>query len=184
MSKKQGLLSKMFGLETIKIGANMTRSMINDAKPNKKEYIKETFNQALRRSGISKSEENNHLLKIYKNQKIQFFIINFGVAFLFFNGFKSLLFNAGEWTKILSGISFVTVSFALFSMSMHFAFRAFQIRNKKLGMLKYWMKTPSEWYPNKLTKERLEKVDNYQKTNKEHLLLSDSEYISKLKEGN
>lgn len=183
-NKKKGLINKLFGFETIKNGASMTRSMLKDIKPNKKNYIKETFSQAMKRAGIPKANENEHLLKIYKNYKIQFLMILIGVLFLLFNGIKILFIKEYSLTNLLSGISFLTIGFALTTMGMHFSFRTFQIRKKRLGMLGYWLKNPKEWYPKKINQDYLKNIDSFQEENKKHNELDDINYINSIKEFN
>lgn len=180
--KKTSLISKLFGFETIKQGAVMTKSMISDISPSKKHLIKESFARAITRNGITKSEENTRLLSLYKNQKIQFMIIIGGVIFMSYNSVTKWLEYDESLSNLLSAISFTTLSLALSSISLHYAFRCFQIRNKRLGMLKLWLTTPKEWYPFKIKIEKLEKVDNYQAVEKDHLTLSDEVYIKALKE--
>lgn len=178
--KKKGLINKLFGFETIKQGASMTSSMFKDIMPSKKEMIKETFEKALKRQGISKSEENPRMLSLYKNQQIQFFIIFSAMLFVAYNAISAFLSGVSTMSSLLSAISFTTISFALFSVSLHYAFRCFQIRNKRLGMLKYWLSNPKEWIPKLIKTENLEKVDEFKKNNPNHLKLSDSDYINEL----
>lgn len=178
--KKKGLVNKLFGFETIKQGASMTSSMFKDIMPSKKEMIKETFEKALKRQGISKSEENPRMLSLYKNQQIQFFIIFSAMLFVVYNAISAFLSGVSTLSSLLSAISFTTISFALFSVSLHYAFRCFQIRNKRLGMLKYWLSNPKEWIPKLIKTENLEKVDTFKENNPNHLKLSDSDYINEL----
>lgn len=175
--KKKGLFNKLFGFETIKQGAIMTKSMMGDVNPKKKDLIKESFHKALSRNGISKSEENAKLLSLYKNQKVQFLIIMFGVLIMGYNAVLSFLSNEESISNLLSGISYSTLTFALLSVSLHYAFRCFQIRHKRLGMLKIWLRSPKEWLPIRLRIERLEKIDAFQLENKKHLSMTDMEYL-------
>lgn len=179
--KKKGLISKVFGFETIKQGAIMTKSMMQDVNPSKKELIRESFHKALIRNGITKSEENSKLLSLYKNQKIQFIIIFSGALFMGYNAVISIMTENESLSDLLSGISYTTLTFALFSISLHYAFRCFQIRKKRLGMLKSWLSTPSEWFPTKITQEKLERLDSFQKENPKHLAMIDNDYLEELK---
>jgi len=178
--KKKGLISKVFGFETIKQGAIMTKSMMADVNPSKKNLIKESFHKALLRNGISKSEENSKLLSLHKNQKAQFLIIILGSIFMAYNSVTSILSPSDSLSNLLSGISYTTLTFALFSISLHYAFRCFQIRNKRLGMLKNWLSSPKEWFPRKITIERLEEVDKFFIDNPKHLKMSDIDYLKTL----
>ena len=177
--KKRGLFNKVFGFETIKQGAVMTKEMISDVAPNKKNLIKESFGKALKRNGITKSEENQTLLRLYKNQKVQFLVIISGAIFLMYKSISSFLIGSG-FSDILSGFSFLTLSFALTSVSLHYAFRCFQIRNKRLGMLKIWLSSPKEWYPRKINKDLLIITDEFQTENKSHSKLTDTEYLKEI----
>ena len=178
--KKKGFINKLFGFETIKQGASITKSMINDARPSKKEMVKESFHKALKRLGVTKSEENQKLLMVYRNNKIQFYIIFFGMSFLLYNSINGFIVNGDSFSGMLSSFSFLTISVALFTVSLHYGFRTFQIRKKRLGMLKEWLSSPKEWYPKKITKEYLEKVDVFQQNNPDHLRLGNKDYLEKM----
>lgn len=181
--KKSGLISKVFGFETIKRGAVLTSSMIKDINPNKKHLIKETFEQAVKRNGISKSEENTKSLKTYRDYKIQFILVIIMSLYMFYNVLSKLFYyGLNNLSDILSMISTTTLCIALLSISLHFGLRTFQTRNKRLGMLKLWLKSPKEWYPIKISLADLEAIDNFKLENKDHLLFTDEEYINKKEE--
>lgn len=178
--KKSGILKKLLGYETIKQGVGVTSSMLKELKPSKKEYIKETFEEALKRNGIVKSQENDHLQKVYKNQKIQSIITLLGSVFIFALGVSRLRFVDG-FIDLLGATSYFTISIAIFIIFMTYSFRAFQIRYKRLGMLSYWFKNIKEWYPRKITIQDLELIDKKQQENKDFLKMNIEEYIEYIK---
>ena len=174
-TKKRGLFNKLLGLDSIKEGAKLTGSLFSSLKPSKKEFIKEEFANALKRNGIVKSQENEHLIKVYRHQSIQGVISLLGSIMLCYFGIIRLV-NADNIISALGGTSYLTISLAMAVISAGYLFRAFQVRYKRLGMLKYWFKTPKEWFPKKISIEYLENIDEKQKRNKNNNL-NDQEYI-------
>lgn len=153
--KKRGLLSKAMGTQAIKDVFGHTKGMIKDAKPSKKHYIKETFDEAMKRHGIKEEDENKHLLKIYKNLKIQFIIFLIGQVWLF---------TFGTLNNLMEGSYFIALTYffltiALMTISAQYGLRCYQIRKKHLGMLNEFFKKPSEWYPKKISESYLENVE-------------------------
>lgn len=153
--KKRGLFSKALGTQAIKDVFGHTRSMIKDAKPSKKQYIKETFDEAMKRHGIKEEDENAHLLKIYKNLKIQFIIFFIGQIWLLTFGVANNLVDGSYF----AAITYLFLTFALFILSLQYGLRCYQIRKKHLGMLEEFIKKPSEWYPRKISGEYLKTVE-------------------------
>jgi len=153
--KKRGLFSKALGTQAIKDVFRHTKGMIKDASPSKKQYIKETFDEAMKRHGIKEEDENTHLLRIYKNLKIQFIIFFIGQIWLLTFGVAGNLVDGSYFTAV----TYLFLTFALFVLSLQYGLRCFQIRKKHLGMLEKFIKTPSEWYPTKISDEYLKTVE-------------------------
>ena len=149
--KKRGLFHKALGTNAIKDVFSHTKGMLKDIKPSKKQYIKETFDEAMKRHGVKEVDENKHLLKVYKNLKVQFLVFTFGQIWLIVFGVIS---NFLEGDYFIS-LTYLFLTFALLTLSTQYGLRCYQIREKHLGMLGKFFKSPSQWYPRKITEEKL-----------------------------
>jgi ABC-type multidrug transport system fused ATPase/permease subunit len=152
--KKTGLFNKALGTQAIKDVFGHTKNMIKDAKTSKKHYIKETFDEAMKRHGIKEDDENVYLLKIYKNLKIQVMILLLGQLWLLSFGVIGNLLSSDYFIAL----TYTFLTFALMTITVQYGLRCFQIRKKHLGMLSIYMKSPKEWYPKKITEEKLQAV--------------------------
>lgn len=145
--KKEGLLSKLVGMRTLRLGLDQTKEMIgslNQRDPNT--YIKESFEEALDRLDIPLEKRDMHLINIYKNLKISFLMLLVMSLLFFFVGVLSN-FKSGN---VLAALSYSSLIFAFLSVMANNSFRCFQIRYRELGGIKKWFKNPKEWYPKSL----------------------------------
>ncbi len=150
MSKeKEGFISKLVGLRTIKLGFSQTVDLLKELKTrNNNEYITETFDEALERHGIPEEKREFHLINVYKNLKISFIILFFAaILFLFLGVFRNIYLG-----NILASVAYISLIFAFLSVMANNSFRCYQIRNKKLGGLSLWLKNYKEWFPISLSK--------------------------------
>ena len=154
MSKKEkkGLMRKALGVESIKGAFTHTVDMVKSTNPKNQEYIKETFQEAMERHGVKKEDQDDYLLKIYRNLKIQIMVLLVGSIYILYFGVISAFFDE----KYLMGFTYSLITFALFSLMAQYSLRCFQIREKKLGMLKEWFVSPKNWFPRKIKKADLE----------------------------
>ncbi len=70
--EKKGFLRKLSSIDEIKSSISLSINMFKNLKESrKKEYIIETFEEALNRLGINKDKEQEHLEFVYKNFKFK-----------------------------------------------------------------------------------------------------------------
>lgn len=155
MSKKPGLFGTLFGTKQIKNGFSSIGYMLNTIKLPKDQIRKETFEEAMIRQKIKGPNENNLLLKVYLVHKVKFIIFSAALLFLLVYG-VGLGFYHHNYFSVISSL---VISFTLFSLNIENSLRPYQIRNKKLGLLKELAKNPKEWYPKKITLQYLENID-------------------------
>lgn len=148
--KKHGLLYKLAGAGTIKMGFEHTKDMLKSLKSESENnnYISETYDEALDRLGIPVEKRDSHVISIYQNLKISFIILSTAAIAFICSGFIYNLILG----NILPSLLYLCVSLAFLSVAMNNSFRCFQIRRKQLGGLKEWAKQPKEWYPIALKK--------------------------------
>ena len=145
--KKKGLLRRLSGFDDIKNNFIFTKNIITQkSKKEKKHQIKETFEEALRRHSIKKENEEKHLTKKYLFQKITFF--SYIISSIITSA--SITFQLYQEHSLgLIYYSLYFLSLALFIKCIESAFRCYQIRIRKLGGLKNFLKSPKQWYPKK-----------------------------------
>ena len=145
--KKKGLLRRLSNFDDIRDNFKITKEIINnEKKKNKKEYIKETFEDALNRLNISKEDEADHLRKVYRGQKLTS-LTSFFTSIIVFIITTVRIFSEVDHGYFI--YIFYLVGLALLLKSFECAFRSYQIRVRKLGGLKEFALMPKEWYPKK-----------------------------------
>lgn len=151
--EKKSFLRKLTSIDEIKSSISLSVKMFSNLKEQrKKEYIVETFDEALNRLGIKKDKEEEHLQKVYNSFKLKTLI------YLFFSIATALLntMNILTGNKNIVVFGFYTFVLVLVLFSFNSAFRCYQIRERKLGGLKIFFLSFKEWYPKKYTyKENL-----------------------------
>lgn len=142
--EKKGLVYKLLGMSTLKMGFEHTKDMLKSAThkdPNN--YINETFDEAFERLGIPPEKRDQHAINVYKTLKISFIIMTTAVLiFLIFGVARNFYYG-----NHLSAFLYISLSFAFLSVIANNSFRCFQIRRRELGGLKDWFRNPKEWYP-------------------------------------
>lgn len=142
--EKKGLMYKLLGLGTIKMGFTHTMDLIRSTTvrdPNN--YINESFDEALERHGIPPEKRTQHLINVYKNLKISFVMLSIAlIVFFAFGIVRNIMHD-----NLLSAFLYLSLSFAFASVVANNSFRCFQIRKRELGGLKTWLRSPKEWYP-------------------------------------
>jgi len=144
--EKKGFLRKLSSIDEIKSSISLSINMFKNLKESrKKEYIIETFEEALNRLGINKDKEQEQLEFVYKNFKFK------TITYFLFSLFAFLLntFNIlnGNQNILTYGFYFFVVILLLFSFNS--SFRCYQIRKRKLGGLKDFCLSIKEWIPKK-----------------------------------
>lgn len=144
--EKKSFLRKLTSIDEIKSSVILSVKMFSNLKEQrKKEYIIETFEEALIRLGIKKEKEKEHLEKIYNNFKLKTLIyLFFSIATLLLNTVNIL---SGNKNMVVWG--FYTFVLVLVLFAFNSAFRCYQIRERKLGGLKNFFLSFKEWYPKK-----------------------------------
>lgn len=155
MSKKPGLISNLFGTKYIKNGFSSIGFMLNTIKVPKDQIRKETFEEALIRQKIKGPQENSFLLRVYMIHKIKFIVFTSAMLFLLIYGVGLGIYHEQYFSVLSSAV----ITFTIFALNIENSLRTFQIRNKKLGMLKELARNPKEWYPRKITLDYLKDLD-------------------------
>ena len=151
--EKKGLFYQVSGIKHIQSAFGVTKDMLKGLKKkNPNEYQTETVESALERFNIPKTEWTTHLLKVYKNFQLSFFILSAASLIFFIFGV------VGNFThgNVIGGILYLAILFAVFSVILNNSFRCYQIRRylekgiKELGGLDVFLRTPKEWFPSNI----------------------------------
>ena len=144
--RKKGLLRRLSSYDDIKSNFILTKNVLKEEKKNlKKEAIKETFEDALKRHGVKSEHQEKHLNKVYKNLKLTS-IISFIMSFIVF---YLVTYNILKTDTGFILYAFYFIAFTILLKSIESAFRCFQIREKRLLNISEYLKNPKEWYPRK-----------------------------------
>ena len=143
---KNWLQNKLIPVEEVGQNVKLTRNMFSAVVGDDKSSRKETFDEAIKRQGLSEKE----LLDAYKRQRIICFILaslaSFVLLYIMF-----LLITAREFTDYFVALM-ATASVALLgTASLRSAFRAWQIRSKRLGGFDEFLRNSNAWRPSKIT---------------------------------
>jgi hypothetical protein len=146
--KKQGLIGKLIGYNEIKDNINFTKKIITEENENT--YVKETFEDSLRRFGIKDSDKKEYLKNKY-NQMRDMSLINYFFSVIVFTFFGVNLYRLDEFTIMSIFSIIITFSLSLFFIikGIMFALRCYQIKNQELGLLKEFLKNKKNIIPNK-----------------------------------
>ena len=147
--EKHGLFYKLAGISTIKMSFEHTRDMLKSATAkNPNDRINETFDEALERHGIPVNEREGHIIKIYKNMKLSFFFILVAIiGFISIGVVKNLIHG-----NMIPALLYASLTFAFLTVAANNSFRCYQMRQKELGGLSNWLRSPKEWFPVSLKK--------------------------------
>lgn len=143
---KKGFFRKLTSIDEIKSSISFSVGMFSNLKEQrKKEYIVETFDDALQRLGVKKEKEQEHLEFVYKNLKLKSLIyFSFSILTTILNTINIL--NGNKNILVFGFYLFVLI---LLLFSFNSAFRCYQIRERKLGGLKNFFLSIKEWFPKK-----------------------------------
>lgn len=151
--EKRGLFYQVSGMKHIQSAFGVTQDMLKGLKTKKaSDYHSETVESALERFNIPKNEWPTHLLKVYKNLQLSFFILGLALIMFFIVGVIGNFIHGNT----MGGIVYLAISFAVFSVILNNSFRCYQIRRyfekgiKELGGLDMFLKSPKEWFPRKV----------------------------------
>lgn len=151
--EKKGLFYQMSGAKHISSAFGVTKDMLQGIRTKKaSDYQSETIESALERFNIPKTEMKTHLLKVYKNFQLSFFILGTASIFFFLMGIVGNFYNG----QIGSGILYIAILFAVFSVILNNSFRCYQVRRylengiNELGGLNEFFRSPKEWFPRKI----------------------------------
>ena len=142
--EKHGLFYKLAGISTIKMSFEHTRDMLKSATAkNPNDRINETFDEALERHGIPVNEREGHIIKIYKNMKLSFLIMLVAIiGFISIGVVKNLIHG-----NMIPALLYASLTFAFLTVAANNSFRCYQMRQKELGGLSNWLRSPKEWFP-------------------------------------
>jgi hypothetical protein len=144
--KKKGFLRKISGFDDIYSNLLFTKSLIKkSSNVDKKDLIAETFEDAIERFNINNEDVDVFLSNKYNNLRSTAYI-----CYLF----SFIIFILSIYNTFFSSFSiFVIINYLLlvyfFLMGFSNAFRCYQIKNKKLGMLKEFSLKIKHWFPSK-----------------------------------
>ena len=147
--EKHGLFYKLAGISTIKMSFEHTKDMLKSATAtNPNDRITETFDEALERHGIPVNEREGHIIKIYKNMKLSFLIMLVAIiGFISIGVVKNLIHG-----NMIPALLYASLTFAFLTVAANNSFRCYQMRQKELGGLSNWLRSPKEWFPVSLKK--------------------------------
>ncbi len=120
----------------------MARNMFDVVTLEEKSQRQETFAESVSRQNLSIAD----LLNAYRRQRlIAFLLLGLIVIALFY--VASLLMSAQHFSDVIVGIAAIAPISVLAVAAFRGSFRAWQIRNKRLGGLKEFLANRREWWP-------------------------------------
>lgn len=134
--EKKSLFSLLFSFKEVKSALNLNKQLFKEVfSKNKKETIKEDFNEAIFRLNITEEE----LVKKYNNFKLMNNISSFFSFIVFF----ILIFSLSSLSLNVIVFSLLLIYFSI--NTIKFGFHCYQIENKKLDCLKEYILKPRKW---------------------------------------
>ena len=145
--KFSGWVQKKFmPVEEMASNARLTSRMFSAIVGNETSQRQETFEEAVKRQSLSVDD----LLGAYKRQKLITLVLLIMIVVAF--GYIGLLLANGETFAdyFIAAMALGPVS-VLAAAALRGAFRAWQIRHKRLGGFNEFMNSPGEWWPKGIT---------------------------------
>jgi hypothetical protein len=150
--KKSGFFSWIFGIKLLKNNFNSTRDIIKRSRPSYDESRMDDFEDVLENLNLKTEDDKiSHLINIYSNLKLSFFITSIMSLILFFVLFIPSLINMSYLSLISSFLIILSISL----MSVIYSVRCYQVRQRRLLPLSEWRRNKKEWFPKKINKDSL-----------------------------
>jgi cation transport ATPase len=132
----------IFPVKDVTDTAKMARSMLDTIIEGEGSARQETFEQAVKRQNLG----NEELHAAYKRQRIIVFVM-LGISVLAIAYALNMLLTATSGTQFFISVMACMPITVLLVAAFRAAFRAWQIRNKRLGGLDVFLKSQKEWWP-------------------------------------
>jgi len=149
---KSGFLSWFSGAKLLKNNFKSTMDIVKRARPSYEETKIDDFESVLNSLNLKSEEDKiNHLLKVYSNLRLSFFLSAFiFVLFTLFLLVPSIL-SMSYFSLFTTTLILILISL----MSINYSVRCYQIRKRNLLPLSDWVKNKSQWFPKKINKDSL-----------------------------
>jgi uncharacterized protein YjgD (DUF1641 family) len=143
-NKKKGLLNRLSSFDEMKRNFSLTKELMQETKKEKaREFIKESFEEALERFGVE--DKKTFLDKKYKEMRK-----NSIISYLFFLILNLInVYNILSGGTVMYGVIFILISLYFFVNGLTMALRCYQMKMEKLGMLKQFLRSFRNWIPSK-----------------------------------
>ena len=147
------LQRKIIPVEEVSRNAQLTRNMFSAIIGDDRNHRQETFEESVKRQSLTVPD----LLGAYKRQKIIALIL-LGMMCIAFAYVIILLLNASAFTDFFIAAMAIGPIMVLGAASLRAAFRAWQIRNQRLGGFNKFIESPSQWWPTSINASHFENV--------------------------